>query len=278
MNPKLCLIPKQMKIKCSKCIIYWCAVFFSVKWISFPLFIVGHRHEIKQTCLHPPVCFIRPFLDEPFTSEPKRATLESSVSFQPPDTSDTCKPPLDSAAELFPGQSERQRHRFSLSVQEEPNKRKREEVEDMEELESIMSVDMDFFDELPAVKSPQAQTLMQSTHEKTYRVHTAASSSSSKRQRLHFEEDGTDRRHQQDVKNENTSETPEQHVVSIKTEEPPPLEHSSTCRETSNRPQSLSSSNRRAFEDVQVRGYFHLTSNHIVNGHIFNISLWSFRT
>lgn len=231
------------------------------------MLLVWLRHEItKQTCLCPPVCFIRPLLDEPFISEPKRATLESSISFQPPDTSDTREPPLDSAAELFPGQSEGQRDRFSLSVQEGPNKRKRKEVEEMEELESIMSVDMDFFDELPAVKSPQAQTLMQSTHEK-------AASSSSKRQRLHFEEGGTDRKHQQDVKKENTSETPEQHVVSIKTEEPPPLEHSSTCRESSKRPQSSSSTNRRAFEDVKVRGYFHLKSNHIVSGHIFNISL-----
>lgn len=204
--------------------------------------------------------------------------MESSISFLPPDTSDTHEPPLDSAAELFPGHSEGQRDGFSLSVQEGPNKRKRKEVEEMEELESIMSVDMDFFDEVPAVKSPQAQTLMQSTHETTYRVITAAASSSSKRQRLHFEEDGTDRRHQQDVKRGNTSETPEQHVVSIKTEEPPPLEHSSTCRESSKRPQSSSSTNRRAFEDVEVGGYFHLKSNHIVNGHICHISLRSFRT
>lgn len=196
-------------------------------------------------------------------SEPKRATLDSSISFQAQDASDSHKP-LDSAADLFPEQSAGQRDRISLSVQEEPNKRKREEEEEnieMDELESIMSVDMDFDDELPAVKSQEAQPLTQSSHEKTCGVDTEGASSASKRQRLHCEGDGTDRRRQHDVKNENKSETPERHRSSLKTKESPPLEHSWTHQESSKRPQSSSSSthpNTKASEDIEVRRYFHL--------------------
>lgn len=194
-------------------------------------------------------------------SEPKRATLDSSISTPPQEASR--KPPLDSAADLFPEQSAGQRDRISLSVQEEPNKRKREEEEEeenieMDELESIMSVDMDFDDELPAVKSQQTQPLLPSSHEKTRGVDTEGASSASKRQRLYFEGDGTDGRRQHDVKNENKSETPERHKGSLKTQEFPPLEHSSTHQESSKRPQSSSSSthtNTKAFEDIEVRRY-----------------------
>lgn len=234
-------------------------IFLSIIWV---------RHEIiKQTCLScffPSVLFARPLLDEPFMSEPKRAPLDSSFSFQPQEASDTRKPPLDSAADLFPEQSAGQRDRISLSVQEEPNKRKREEEEEnieMDELESIMSVDMDFDDELPAVNSQQSQPLMQSSHEKSCGVDAEGASSASKRQRLYFEGDGTDRRRQHDVKNENKSETPERHKGPLKTEASPPLEHSSTPQEPSKRPQSSSSSthtNTKAFEDIEVRRYFHL--------------------
>lgn len=197
-------------------------------------------------------------------SEPKRAPLESSISFQPQEASDTRMPPLDSAADLFPEQSAGQRDRISLSVQEEPNKRKRDEEEEnieMDELESIMSVDMDFDDELPAVKSQQAQPLTQSSHENTCGVDTEGASSASKRQRLYFEGDGTDRGELRDVKKENKSETPERHKGSLKTEESPPSEHSSTHQESSKRPQSSSSSthtNTKAFEDIEVKRYFHL--------------------
>lgn len=195
-------------------------------------------------------------------SEPKRATLDSSISFQPQEASHTRKAPLDSTADLLPDQSAGQRDRISLSVQEEPNKRKREEENiEMDELESIMSVDMDFDDDDDAVKSQQGQPLMQSSHEKTCGVDTDATSSASKRQRLYFEGDGTDRRPQHDVKKENKSKTPERHRGSLKTEEPPPLEGSSTHQESSKRPQSSSSSthtNTKAFEDIEVRTYFHL--------------------
>lgn len=195
-------------------------------------------------------------------SDPKRAALESPISLRSPNNSDAQKLPLDSAADLFPGQSERWKDSFSLSMQEEPNNRKRKEMEEnieMDELESIMSLDMDLSDELPPVKSQQAQKLMQSSHEKKHSVDTREASSASKRQRLHFE-DGTDRRQQCDVKKENKSENPEQPAVSIKTEDPHLSESSSTYGESSKHPQISSSTrdmNRKAFEDVEVRHYLH---------------------
>lgn len=115
-----------------------------------------------------------------------------------------------------------------------------EEDIEMEELESIMSLDMDFFDEPPAVKSEQDQTLMQSSHQKKHSVDTVEASSASKRQRLHFE-DGTDRRQQREVKE--NSEKPEQPAVSTKTKE---------------HPQMSSSTTTKAFDDIEVRCYFRL--------------------
>lgn len=133
-----------------------------------------------------------------------------------------------------------------------------EENIELDELESIMSLDMDFFDELPVVKSQQSQTLMQSSQERKHSVDTVEASSASKRQRLHFE-DGTDGRQQCDVKKEN-SERPEQPAVSIKTE-PHLSERSSTYGESSKQPQILSSTTHtkmKAFDDVEVRRYFQL--------------------
>lgn len=247
-----------------------------------PILIIWVRHEIKkQTCLCcfcPSVLFARPLLDEPFVSEPKRATLDSSISFQPQEASHTRKPPLDPAADLFPQQSAGQGDRISLSVQEEPNKRKREEEEEnieMDELESIMSVDMDFDDEFPAGQSQEAQPLMQSSHEKTRGVDADGASSASKRQRLYIEGDGTDRRPQHDVK-ENQNGTPERHKGPLKTDESPPLGGSSTRQASSKRPQSSSSSthtNTKEFEDIEVRRHFHLESNPIVSVHIISYFL-----
>lgn len=194
-------------------------------------------------------------------SDPKRAALEPPISVWSPNASDTRKAPLDSAADLFPGQSEGRRDRLSLSIGAEPNNRKRKEMEEnieMDELESIMSLNMDF-DELPVVRSQQGQTLMQSSQEKKRSVDTVEASSASKRQRLNFE-DGTDRRQQCDVKKEN-SDKPEQPAVSIKTEEPHLSERSSTYGESCKHSQVVSSTTHikmKAFEDTEVRRYFHL--------------------
>lgn len=192
-------------------------------------------------------------------SDPKRAVLESPISVRSPNASDSQKANLDSAADLFPGQSEGRKDRFSLSVQSERNNRKRKEMEEedlkMDELESIMSLDMDFFDELAADKSQKDETLMQSSHEKKHDGDRVEASSASKRQRLHFE-DGTDRRQQCDVQKESNSETPEQPAASINAEEPRLSERSSTYGEPSKHLQISSSTthtNRKACENVEVK-------------------------
>lgn len=207
-------------------------------------------------------CLVRPLLDEPSVSDPKRAALESPVAVPSLNVSDPQKAPLGSAAHLRPGQSEGRRDSFSLSAQAELNNRKRKEMEEdmeMEELESIMSLDMDVFDELPAVESQHAQTSTRSSHEERGIVATAEASSASKRPRLYFE-DGPDRRQRCDVRRENHSEKPERPAVSVRTEEPLSLsERSSTRGESSKRPQMSSSathSDVKACEDAEARRYF----------------------
>lgn len=207
----------------------------------------------------PFVCLIRPLQDELFMSDPKRAALDSPVSVRSPNASDSRKANLDSAADLFPRQSEGGRDSFSLSVQAEQNNGKRKGMEEenieMDELESIMSLDMDYFDELPANENQQDQTLMQSSREKKRSGDTVEAPSASKRQRLHFE-DGTDRRRQCDAQKESNSEKPEQPAVSIKTEEPHLSERGSTYGVLSKHPQMSSSpthTNTKAFEDIEVK-------------------------
>lgn len=217
----------------------------------------------------PFVCLIRPFQDELFMSDPKRAALDSPVSVQSPKASDSRKVNLDSAADLFPGQSEGGRDSFSPSVQAEQNNRKRNGTEEeniaMDELESIMSLDMDYFDELPADENQQDQTLMQSWREKKRSGDAVEAPSARKRQRLHFE-DGTDRRQQCDAQKEDNSEKPEQPAVSIKTEEPHLSERGSTYGELGKHPQSSSSpthTNMKAFKDIEVKRCLRLESNHV---------------
>lgn len=204
----------------------------------------------------PFVCLIRPLQDELFMSDPKRAALDSPVSVRSPNASDSRKANPDSAADLFPGQSEGGRDSFSLSVQAEENTRKRkgmiEENIAMDELESIMSLDMDDFDELPADENQQDQTLTQSLREKKRSGDAAEAPSASKRQRLHLE-DGTDRRQKCDAQKESSSGKPEQPAVSIKTEEPHLSERGSTYGEHPQMSSSPTHANTKAFEDIEVK-------------------------
>lgn len=231
-------------------------------------------------------CFIlssRPLEDELFAvvSEPKRPALESSISTQAPNASaasketSTCsdrvpaatsQTPPGSSADLF---VERSGHRVSHAVQEQPQSRKRKEMEaeiKMDELESIMSEDMDCFDEQPSDNRGQrAQPIMHSSAGEKQGINT---SSSSKRQRVHPEENVTDRKPQTGPKKEpgyqkNHSEKSEQHIVSIKTEEVDPFEHRTPYQESNKRPQVSSAStskNIEPFDDdeasfIEVRTY-----------------------
>ncbi|XP_078109067.1 nibrin [Sander vitreus] len=210
----------------------------------------------------------RPLEDElsDVMSEPKRPVLESAISMQAPNTSATSKEtysrsdrvpaaasqnPLGSAADLFVGQSDRVSH----TVQEEPQSRKRKEMEaeiQMDELESLMSEDMDFFDEQPASNQGQhAQLIMHSSTEQKQGLNTLEAPSSSKRQRLPPEENGKNQRPQVGLEKESGShknQTSEQRIVSIKTEQVHPSEYRTTNHESS-KPAEVSSASTS--QDIQ---------------------------
>lgn len=196
-------------------------------------------------------------------SEPKRPALESFFSIKTPDTSVTSKEmpsrsdrvraatsqtPLGSAADLFIGQSDAPSERVSHAAKGEPLSRKRKEMEEviqMDELESIMSEDMDWFDEKPQARMHSSTEQKQATVE---------ASSSSKRQRIQREESGiTSQRLQVGLEkesgtNKNQSVKTEQHIVSIKTEQLDPSEYRTTNHESSKPPKMSSASKNQNLE------------------------------
>ncbi|XP_041798126.1 nibrin [Chelmon rostratus] len=229
------------------------------------------QKQSTLTSFFQPVNKKRPLEDELFAvvSEPKRPVLASSISIQAPNTSaasketHTCsdrvpaatsQTPPASSVDLFAERSEAQSRRVSHAVQEQPQSRKRKEMEaeiQMDELESIMSEDMDCFDEQPSDNQGQrAQPLMHSSVGKQQVINT---SSSSKRQRVHLEENVTNKKPQVGLKKEsgyhkNHSEKSEQHIISIKTEKVDPSEHGTTYQEPSKRPQVSSASTSKNIE------------------------------
>eukprot|EP00064_Thunnus_orientalis_P005659 superscaffoldBa00000566_g5673 len=196
-------------------------------------------------------------------SEPKRPALESFFSIKTPDTSVTSKEmtsrsdrvraatsqtPLGSAADLFMGQSDAPSERVSHAAKGEPLSRKRKEMEEviqMDELESIMSEDMDWFDEKPQARMHSSTEQKQATVE---------ASSSSKRQRIQREESGIiSQRLQVGLEkesgtNKNQSRKTEQHIVSIKTEQLDPSEYRTTNHESSKPPKMSSASKNQNLE------------------------------
>lgn len=184
-------------------------------------------------------------------SEPKRPVLESSLSVQAPNTpAATSLTPMGSAADLFVGRSEADR--VSHAVQEEPQSRKRKEMEaeiQIDELESIMSEDMDCFDE---------QSITHSFAEQKQSLNTAESSS--KRQRVHLEEKGSNKRTQLGLERESGthkghSQKSEHHIVSVKTEQVHPFEYRTAYHESSKPPEASSASTSKnidAFEDDEA--------------------------
>lgn len=190
------------------------------------------------------LCFVlssRPLEDEPSAvmSQPKRPVSEQFNSMQAPNTSATSKEtgrvaaatPSGSASGLYVGHSAAQAARASGTVQQEPWSRKRKEMEAeirMDELESIMSEDMDCFDEPPSDEGQQAQPTKQSSAEKNLADIVPVS----KKQRVTLEENGTSKRPQGGLGKETasvkSSHIAEQHIVSVKTEQVHPSEHGSS--------------------------------------------------
>ncbi|XP_029361110.1 nibrin [Echeneis naucrates] len=219
----------------------------------------------------------RPLDDEPstFMSEPKRPVLDSSISkIQAPTTSVTSKEtyshsdrisaaetPGGSGIDLFTGQPEAPAHRISNTVQEKPLGKKRKEMEEeiqLEELESIMSEDMDLFEEQPSGNQGQQATLTkQSSTEQKKKINTAEASSSNKRQRLSVENSETNPRPldglgRESRSHKNQSQTSE-YNISIKTEQVHPSEYSRTKHESST-PNGTPSANEHIppFEDDEA--------------------------
>ncbi|CAB1459814.1 unnamed protein product [Pleuronectes platessa] len=182
-------------------------------------------------------------LDDDFSevmSEAKRSVKASSISRKPaPNTSvtskETSQTPLGSGAHLFAGRSE---DRVSHAAQEEPQSRKRKEMEaeiQMDELESLMSEDMDFFDEPPSGKQGQhAQPQRQSSTGQRQGFNVEEAPSSSKKQRVHAEDSEANRRplENQSGSNKNQCKQSEQFTVSIKKENVDPSENTTTNHES----------------------------------------------
>ncbi|KAI4810620.1 hypothetical protein KUCAC02_013558 [Chaenocephalus aceratus] len=207
----------------------------------------------------------RPLEDElsAAMSEPKRPLLESPINIQAANTSSTSKEtpsrsdrvpsatsqaPLGSAADLFGGGSGAQSERVSDTVQEEPRNRKRKEMEaeiQMDELEFLMSEDMDFFDEQPSGNQGQQAQPKVSSSTKQQGVNNVEASSSSKRQRVQLEQNGNKQRPEVGLQQESSSiknQTTEQHVVSIKTAQIHPVEYTAPSHEFSKPPKASSAS------------------------------------
>ncbi|XP_062278474.1 nibrin isoform X2 [Scomber scombrus] len=235
------------------------------------------QKQSSLTSFFQPVHKKRPLEDElsAVMSEPKRPVLESSFSLQASDTSVTSKEisarsdrvpaatsqtPLGSAADLFTGRSEAPSDRVSHAAKRESLSRKRkgkEEEIQIDELESIMSEDMDWFDEQPSGnQGPQAR--MHRSTENKQALTTMEALSSSKRQRVQREESGvTNQRLQVGLKkesgtNKGQSQQTEQHIVSIKTEPLYPSENRTTNHESRKPPKVSSASknqNLKPFEE-----------------------------
>ncbi|XP_070822387.1 nibrin [Chaetodon trifascialis] len=233
------------------------------------------QKQSTLTSFFQPVSKKRPLEDELFAvvSEPKRPVLESSIGMQAPNTSATSKDaytcsdrvpaatsqtPPGSSADLFGERSAAQSHRASLAVQEQPQSRKRKDMEaeiQMHELESIMSEDMDSFDEQPSDNQGQrAQPVMHTSAGKKQVMNTLPSS---KRQRVHLEEDATNKKPQAGLKKEsgyhsNHSQKSEQHIISIKTEEDDPSEQRKSYQESSKVSSASTSKNIEPFDDDEA--------------------------
>lgn len=120
-----------------------------------------------------------------------------------------------------------------------------EDVIQMEELESIMSEDMDCFDEKPSIDHSQQVKLVHNSAKPKQVLNTVESSS--KRQRVHLEENRVaNQRHK-------NGQRSEQHVVCIKTEPIHPTDYMTTQEST--KPAeipSASTSNVIPFEEDDV--------------------------
>ncbi|KAK2844576.1 hypothetical protein Q5P01_011235 [Channa striata] len=227
----------------------------------------AHASPQKQSTLtnfFQPVTKKRPLEDECSTgSEPKRPVMESSIRMQAPNTSikskelythsdrapaATLQTSMGSGPDLFTGRSEVPLQKVSHTGQKEPQSRKRKDMDaeiQIDELMSIMSEDMDCFDEQPLHnQGHQAQPVVQSSIKQKQGLNTTEVSFLTKRQRLNREEvEGNQRPQQMGLEkdpgsNEDQRQKSEQQIVSIKKDKVHPLEYRTTKHESSKPPES----------------------------------------
>lgn len=192
--------------------------------------------------------------------KPKKPVWESSMTMQAPSITSkeittqsektpaaTPQTPLGSATDLFLGRSDTP----SDATQKETQSRKRKELEiEMDELESIMSLDMDCFDEEPSEQKVQSKSDMSTKQTQVYN----AVETSSKRKRLRMEDPGdTSQRQQANLEKEsrfrkNQGAQSEQHSVRIKME---PSAYRTGSQE-SNKPSVGMNQNLEPFEDDDI--------------------------
>ncbi|XP_030014179.1 nibrin [Sphaeramia orbicularis] len=211
-----------------------------------------------------PVSKKRPLEDDlsAVMPEPKKPVWKSSMTMQAPSVTSKETPiqsekipaaasqtPLGSVDDLFLGRSEAS----SDVAEKEAQSRKRKELEEeikMDELESIMSLDMDCFDEQPSGQQVQSKSNESTKQKQVFNVVEA----SSKRQRLHLEDSSdTSRRQQANLEKEsrfrkNQDVKSEQHSIRIKME---PLKYSRGSHESS-KPSAATNQNVSPFEEDDV--------------------------
>ncbi|XP_029957802.1 nibrin [Salarias fasciatus] len=212
---------------------------------------VSPQKQSTLTTFFKPANKKRP-LDEEFSaSEPKRSALQASVSSPASNSSSSFRP--DTAADLFTRQSD--------TTSREPQGKKRKEVEEeicMEELESLMSEDMDCFDEpldRKNTRQPQQEVSTSSTKQKQG-SHSEEFESSSKRRRVHQEENGLTKQSGFEKESSFQKNDSKQLPVSVKAEPPHVTDSMTTTRSESSQPPQRTSaktdSNTTPFGDDQA--------------------------
>lgn len=205
------------------------------------------QKQSTLTTFFQPVNKKRP-LDDEFSaamSEPERSVLQAQAS----NSSSSFKP--DTAVDLFTRQSE--------AAPEEPRSKKRKEMEEeicLEELESLMSEDMDSFDEPPADENPlKANAASTSSTKHKQGSRSEESESSSKRKKVHQEDSALKQKQRSKVDLEKESsfqKNPSKPLpVSVKSE---PL-HMADSMTTAKPPQRTSASANKkitAFDDDEA--------------------------
>ncbi|KAM3873321.1 nibrin [Diretmus argenteus] len=241
------------------------------------------QKQSSLTSFFQPVNKKRPLEDESSAvmSEPKRtvpaastttrAQTTSLTSKQMPSHSGTCPTATaqshpGSGADLFTGQSEAPSDRVSRPDPQGERGRKRKEMEaeiQMEELESIMSEEMDYLDEqTSASQGPQVKLVAHGPTEQKQVSNAVKNVSASKRLRGNLEENGEANQkprgslEKDSVSNRNQNRDTEEHTSSIKRQQLPSPERGTGNQMSSNPPAEKSSASRgrhsQAVKDEEV--------------------------